>query len=77
MAYNSGEYMKVRYITPYVLLRYKENYYLSGYCKLRDEIRMFRLDRIEYIEVTNKKFTPHGGTALPKWAQRSEFLVMA
>ena len=33
------------------------NWYLSAWCHLREEYRMFRLDRIDHIEITNDKQT--------------------
>ena len=33
------------------------HWYLSAWCYLRDDYRLFRLDRIEHIEITNDKQT--------------------
>jgi predicted DNA-binding transcriptional regulator YafY len=45
-----------RIVKPYALFQYKGDMYLVGYCKLRKEIRQFKLSRIEDYEVTKEKF---------------------
>lgn len=45
-----------RTVKPYALFQYKGDMYLVGYCKLRKEIRQFKLSRIEDYEVTKEKF---------------------
>ncbi|MEJ6950742.1 helix-turn-helix transcriptional regulator [Natronospora cellulosivora (SeqCode)] len=45
-----------RKINPYTLTIKKGAYYLIGYCHLRCEIRMFRVDRISNINIMSEKF---------------------
>ncbi len=48
-----------RKLDPYVLHLYRgTNPYVIGYCHKRQEIRWFRVDRIQEIQVTQEKFTP-------------------
>jgi predicted DNA-binding transcriptional regulator YafY len=44
-----------RKIAPYALSFRKHAWYLIGHCYLRDEIRTFRLGRVEKLKVTNEK----------------------
>lgn len=42
-------------------LRFKGgNWYLQGFCLLRNEWRLFRLSRIEHLRPTGRTFLPHG-----------------
>lgn len=36
-----------------------ENWVLIAWCRLRDEFRNFRLDRIAHLRILDEKFTPH------------------
>lgn len=45
-----------RLIDPYVITFRSAAWYLVGYCHLRQEIRMFRLDRIKEVSETKKSF---------------------
>ena len=51
-----------RIIEPFALLSTQENWLLVAKCRLRDEFRYFRLDRIKKLEVLPQKFTPHNMT---------------
>ncbi len=46
-----------RTIEPFALLS-TENWLLIAWCRLRNEFRYFRLDRIEKLAVLTEKFTP-------------------
>jgi predicted DNA-binding transcriptional regulator YafY len=46
-----------RTVAPYKLYIRSHRNYLVGYCELRDEIRVFRVDRIYRIELTSIPFT--------------------
>lgn len=49
-----------RNIEPFALINnVGENWYLIAWCRLREDFRLFRFDRITKIEITNEKFTPH------------------
>ena len=47
-----------RIIEPFALLS-TENWLLVAYCRLRQEFRYFRLDRIKKLHLLNEKFEPH------------------
>lgn len=48
-----------RFIEPFALLSINENWLLIAFCRLRDNFRYFRLDRIKQIEIQAEKFEPH------------------
>ncbi|WP_313385458.1 YafY family protein [Chishuiella sp.] len=49
-----------RSIEPFALyFSLEENWTLIAYCRLRKDYRMFRLDRIEFLETSDLHFTPH------------------
>lgn len=47
-----------RLIEPFALLSTQENWLLVAWCRLRNEFRYFRLDRITKLEILTEKFTP-------------------
>ncbi len=47
-----------RLIEPFALLS-SENWYLVAWCRLREEFRFFRLDRIQKMEILSEHFEPH------------------
>jgi predicted DNA-binding transcriptional regulator YafY len=44
-----------RTISPQVLVRYRDNWYIDAWCHLRKELRTFALDRIEQAEAVSGK----------------------
>jgi predicted DNA-binding transcriptional regulator YafY len=48
-----------RLIEPFALINTGENWLLVAWCRLRNEFRYFRLDRIDQMEVLTDTFTPH------------------
>jgi len=46
----------VREVDPYALTNFYGNWAMSGYDHLRNDLRMFRLDRMEAVMVTSKSF---------------------
>jgi predicted DNA-binding transcriptional regulator YafY len=48
-----------RLIEPFALLSTYENWLLVAWCRLRQEFRFFRLDRIKKLYVLSEKFSPH------------------
>jgi predicted DNA-binding transcriptional regulator YafY len=50
-----------RMIEPFALLS-TDNWLLVAWCRLRQEFRYFRLDRIKKLEVLSEKFKPHNMT---------------
>ena len=47
-----------RNIEPFALLS-TENWLLVAFCRLRNEFRFFRLDRINKLEILDDRFEPH------------------
>ncbi|MFZ3101781.1 MAG: transcriptional regulator [Desulfitobacteriaceae bacterium] len=52
----SSHAISVRKVNPYHMLFREGRWYLIGYCHLREEIRIFRIDRIKSLETTDEKF---------------------
>lgn len=49
----------VRMVEPFAIYTTQENWLLIAFCRLRDDYRAFRLDRIENLSVENQTFEPH------------------
>ena len=47
-----------RVIDPYGVAFYAPRWYVAGWCHLREDLRLFRLDRIEEIAPADGSFTP-------------------
>jgi len=47
----------LRKVDPYKVWFYDGTIYLIGHCHLREEVRMFVLDRIKMLKVTDERFT--------------------
>jgi predicted DNA-binding transcriptional regulator YafY len=58
-----------RTIEPFALYSTKENWLLIAYCRLRNDFRTFRLDRMESVKVREEKFAPHPLT-LAEYSER-------
>lgn len=56
-----------RRIDPYLVFASLGHWYVSGYCHLAQDRRMFRLDRIKSLDLTEESFEPpaDGGAELP------------
>lgn len=48
-----------RTVEPFALLNISEGWLLVGYCRLRNEFRYFRLDRIKKLQIQQENFKPH------------------
>ena len=48
-----------RTIEPFAIYSTHENWLLIAFCRLREDFRAFRLDRIQNLYVLNEKFEPH------------------
>jgi predicted DNA-binding transcriptional regulator YafY len=55
---NEAQQATERIIEPFALLS-TENWLLVAWCRMRNEFRFFRLDRIQKLEVLTEKFTTH------------------
>lgn len=59
---NAAQKNSKRIIEPFALLSTLEGWLVLAYCRLRNEFRYFRLDRIRKLEILSEKFTPHNMT---------------
>ncbi|MEK5643713.1 hypothetical protein BK138_18365 [Paenibacillus rhizosphaerae] len=55
-ANTTGDAERMRHIHPYRLAYRTNRWYVAAYCELRGSVRMFRVDRIEQLEVTEETF---------------------
>ncbi|NLC76517.1 MAG: WYL domain-containing protein [Clostridia bacterium] len=60
-----------RNIDPYHLRYFRGAWYLIGYCHMRQDIRIFALDRIKELNETANIFTPIQDFSLPEYLQSS------
>lgn len=58
---NEAQRSSQRIIEPFALLS-TENWLLIAWCRMREEFRYFRLDRITKLQVLTEKFTPQNMT---------------
>jgi len=56
--YQSGGRDTVREVDPYGIVFRSGRWYAVGWCHLRTDVRVFRLDRVEEAELTEETFTP-------------------
>ena len=57
--HKSGEtQLNYRLVDPYRIIYWNNKWYMIGYCHLRNEIRCFRVDRMESLMLTENKFNP-------------------
>lgn len=64
-----------RDVEPAMLSYFGGSVYLAGYCRLRQDQRNFRLERIDTLNVLNETFTPRADTAGQSQAE-SESLIL-
>ncbi|MBW2146141.1 MAG: WYL domain-containing transcriptional regulator [Deltaproteobacteria bacterium] len=65
----------LRKVDPYKVWFFDGTMYLIGHCHLRGEVRMFVMDRIKMLRVTDEKFDPPEGFDLDEFMRHS-FKVM-
>lgn len=53
---SSEEQSKYRLLDPFRIIYWNNKWYLIGFCHLRNDIRSFRVDRIESLMLTKNKF---------------------
>ena len=58
---NNRAELTEREVEPYTLLSYQGRWYLIGYCRLREAMRDFRIDRIQALEVRREVFAIQTG----------------
>lgn len=68
MSYRAAEQAEKteRIVEPFAIYSTQDNWLLIAFCRLRQEYRSFRLDRIEQLEVMDQHFEPHKLT-LPEY----------
>jgi predicted DNA-binding transcriptional regulator YafY len=60
-----GQPTLARWVEPLGLVGAERDWYLVGWCRLRDAVRVFRLDRITMVEVTGER-APERRPAVPE-----------
>jgi predicted DNA-binding transcriptional regulator YafY len=72
---DENDNISTRIIEPFAVFSTKENWLLIAKCRLRNDFRMFRLDRIQSLKVLNEKFESHNMTLQEFFdAERRRFL---
>lgn len=54
---NYADAITERDVEPYAVVAYQSRWYLVAYCRLRQAMRDFRIDRIRHLEVREETFT--------------------
>jgi len=62
----------LRTVRPYLLMKSFGNWYLTGYCEVRNDLRTFRFERILSVEPTGESFEPPEDFDVVRY--KSEFL---
>ncbi len=58
------EQVTERAIDPYGIVHHGVSWYLSAHCHLREDLRLFRLERVQSVQLTSQSFTaPEGFNA--------------
>ena len=60
-----------RKVAPYKIWFFNGTFYVIGYCGLREDIRIFALDRIHNIELTDESFVPPADFDVDKFMKSS------
>jgi predicted DNA-binding transcriptional regulator YafY len=61
-----------RDIEPLGLVRYANVWLVPAYCRLRDDLRVFRADRVLDAKLTGTSFAPRSGLSLKDYLHRCE-----
>jgi predicted DNA-binding transcriptional regulator YafY len=56
LRYRAAEEVTERAIDPYGVVHHRGRWYVVGWCHLRDDVRMFRLDRVLVLEERDESF---------------------
>lgn len=64
-----------REIEPLGLVRYANVWLVPAYCRLRDDLRVFRADRVLDAKLTGVTFTPRPGLSLKDYLHRVEIEI--
>lgn len=66
----------IRLVDPYLLHNHYANWYLIGYCHLRGDVRIFALNRIIQIDITEQHFQRPSDFSIEKLLQHSFNLIV-
>lgn len=66
-----GKELTQRTVRPYALFQYKGDMYLIGYCELRNEIRQFKISRIQKYNSIIEKFNKDSNFNLENYLQNN------
>jgi predicted DNA-binding transcriptional regulator YafY len=58
LSYQTRDRVTERHFDSYAIICHQEQWYTVGYCHLRHELRTFRLDRIQDVQLLPAHFTP-------------------
>ena len=61
--------MTKRQVEPLGLVYYSDNWHLIAYCRLRRDVRDFRTDRIEKLQLQNELFSGHADFSLNRYLE--------
>lgn len=53
---NGADQLSERLLDPYTIIYWNNKWYVIGFCHLRSDVRSFRVDRIESLDLTEHKF---------------------
>lgn len=67
---NYRDSIDARDVEPLGMLYYGDNWHLIAYCRLREDLRDFRVDRIRSIEATGETFSPREEFTLQDYLDR-------
>lgn len=65
MEYYGGSGYYHRHIEPYKLIFKQENWYLFGYCKYKDNFRIFKVNRMSGLHVSDEIFVEREDCTIP------------
>lgn len=66
MEYYSSNGYYHRQIEPYKLIFKQENWYLFGYCKYKNDFRVFKVSRITDLHMSDETFSEREGYTIPQ-----------
>lgn len=65
-----------RVFRPYGLIYYVEQWYCVGFCEMRGDVRLLRVDRIKTAEPTGESFKTPAGFSLEKFKKNKMFKMI-
>ncbi|MEL6537563.1 MAG: YafY family protein [Bacteroidota bacterium] len=74
---SAKEEQTTRAVEPFALIQTQENWLLIAYCRLRNDFRAFRLDRMERLVLKSTRFEPHNLTLEDFFEERKKMWASA